>query len=512
MSTLDDLPAPVRALLRAKGHELTTPATRRIFTNRDLDFEQIAVVGFDMDYTLARYRQQALDQISIDVTLDKLLARGYPEMIREIRSDTDFAIRGLVVDKRLGNLLKMDRHGHVGRVHHGVEQLSSAQRKQIYRAQRVGGERGRFAYVDTLFSLPEVVVYANLVTMLDQRPEAWPDGERPSYAKVFDDVRQAIDEAHQDDSIKTEIKRDPGRFLHDDPELAPTLHKLRSAGKKLFLLTNSFAPYSDAVMRFLLGNKLPSYEDWTKYFDWTIVGARKPSFFRDGHPLLEVKRDGSVIAGHDGPPLKNRLYQGGNFDALQAALGVPPDAVLYVGDHIYGDIVQPKKSSGWRTALVVDDLEHELAVRRDYAVAMQEIETLSTLRDQLAEEVAHERHLQRALSSLAPEGLAAFGVEPGTGESMIDGSVAAARGRFDRLRRHSNEVSALLDTRAREVDAAFNPYWGSVFAEGTDASKFGAQLEDYACLYTSRVSNFLFVSPNRYFRAPHGAMPHWRRF
>ena len=69
-----------------------------------------------------------------------------------------------------------------------------------------------------------------------------------------------------------------------------------------------------------------------------------------------------------------------------------------------------------------------------------------------------------------------------------------------------------LDERHREVDAAFNPYWGSVFAERTDASMFGSQLEEYACVYTSRVSNFYYVSPARYFRAPHGAMPHWRRF
>ena len=39
--------------------------------------------------------------------------------------------------------------------------------------------------------------------------------------------------------------------------------------------------------------------------------------------------------------------------------------------------------------------------------------------------------------------------------------------------------------------------------------QLSAQLEHYACMYTSRVSNFLFVSPNRYFRAPHGEMPHW---
>ena len=52
-------------------------------------------------------------------------------------------------------------------------------------------------------------------------------------------------------------------------------------------------------------------------------------------------------------------------------------------------------------------------------------------------------------------------------------------------------------------------YWGSAFAERHDTSRFGAQVEFYACIYTSRVSNFLYVSPARYFHSPHGSLPHW---
>jgi hypothetical protein len=40
--------------------------------------------------------------------------------------------------------------------------------------------------------------------------------------------------------------------------------------------------------------------------------------------------------------------------------------------------------------------------------------------------------------------------------------------------------------------------------------RFGEQVEDYACLYTSRVSNLLQYSPLRYFRAPRDKMPHER--
>jgi hypothetical protein len=47
-----------------------------------------------------------------------------------------------------------------------------------------------------------------------------------------------------------------------------------------------------------------------------------------------------------------------------------------------------------------------------------------------------------------------------------------------------------------------------MFREGTENSRFGDQVEDYACVYTSRVSNFLSYSPLRFFRSPRDQMPH----
>ena len=60
------------------------------------------------------------------------------------------------------------------------------------------------------------------------------------------------------------------------------------------------------------------------------------------------------------------------------------------------------------------------------------------------------------------------------------------------------------------LDVAFNPHLGPLFREGHEISKFGEQVEAYACVYTSRVSNFRFYSPNRHFRGPRDRMPHER--
>jgi hypothetical protein len=65
-----------------------------------------------------------------------------------------------------------------------------------------------------------------------------------------------------------------------------------------------------------------------------------------------------------------------------------------------------------------------------------------------------------------------------------------------------------------EVEQRFergaNAYWGLVFKEGNENSRFGEQVQDYADLYTSRVSNFLYYSPMQVFRSPRAIMPHER--
>jgi len=66
-------------------------------------------IGFDMDYTLALYHQEAIDRLSHEKTLERLVShRNYPEEVLEIEPRPDFAIRGLVLDKSKGTIFKMD--------------------------------------------------------------------------------------------------------------------------------------------------------------------------------------------------------------------------------------------------------------------------------------------------------------------------------------------------------------------------------------------------------------------
>lgn len=506
-----ELPTSIRKLLVEEGLEPDPPPERRIYTNRDLNFDRISTVGFDMDYTLAIYRQDWIEKLSVISTIDKLIGRGYPDLLRKVDADPRFAIRGLMFDKKLGNVMKMDRHGYVGRAYHGRRMLSSEERRGIYRVQRLGQEKERFAEVDTLFALPEVTLFAEIVELIDQHRDLWPGGKPPSYAETWQDVRECIDESHRDGSIKDLIAQDPGKYIERDPDLPETLHKLRSAGKKLFVLTNSFFPYTNVVMRYLLDGSSPTYSDWLAYFDWVVVGSGKPGFFTAGRPFQELDRSGGAVGAPKQDVQRGKIYQGGNQLGLQRSFGVFPDEVLYVGDHIYGDIVRSKKSSGWRTALVVQELQQELAVRRNHAITLEEIEGLYTLRARIAAQISAERHLGRVLGRTTPEALAEHaGIGLSEAEDMLEQSRTSVRHEVERLRAYEEETRETLDKRSQEVDQAFNPYWGSSFSERHDMSRFGSQVEYYACIYTGRVTNLRYVSPSKYFISPHGWMPHWR--
>lgn len=52
----------------------------------------------------------------------------------------------------------------------------------------------------------------------------------------------------------------------------------------------------------------------------------------------------------------------GSSDIVCDLLGVKGKDILYVGDHIFGDILKSKKRQGWKTFLVVPELTKELQV------------------------------------------------------------------------------------------------------------------------------------------------------
>jgi hypothetical protein len=66
---------------------------------------------------------------------------------------------------------------------------------------------------------------------------------------------------------------------------------------------------------------------------------------------------------------------------------------------------------------------------------------------------------------------------------------------------------AIAPLAARAADVS-NPHWGPLMRAGNDKSYLAREMERYADIYLSRVSNFLAYTPFAYLRSPRGTLPH----
>jgi 5'-nucleotidase len=85
---------------------------------------------------------------------------------------------------------------------------------------------------------------------------------------------------------------------------------------------------------------------------------------------------------------------------------------------------------------------------------------------------------------------------------------AATVAELARLRSEIQSVDDRLGPLAKRASEIANPYWGPLMWAGNDKSHFARQVERYADVYTSRVSNFARATPFVYLRSPRGALPH----
>jgi HAD superfamily 5'-nucleotidase-like hydrolase len=494
-----DLESQLGALLGDTSTEIDVSRRNRIYCNRNLRMDGIELIGFDMDYTLALYHQDKLERLSIDLTLAKMVENhGYPAEVKSLFYDPHWAIRGLMVDRQLGNVFKMDRHSYVGRCYHGARKLTQDERKALYRNEKINLSSDRYDWIDTLFGLPEAVMYVTLVDYFDRL------GGTVAYDKLFGDIRKSIDEAHRDDTLKSVIKADLPGFIVKDPELGETLHKFRSSGKKLFLLTNSLWDYTDVVMTFLLDEKRRAYPSWRHYFDVIVVGGAKPAFFNEQRPFVQIDpATGAQMPGDVRNLSRDRVYMGGNVIDFEQMTKIRGEHVLYIGDHIYGDILRLKKQHMWRTAMVLQELDREISVWEKREGQIRDLDLLDRRRRNLESELDYQTLRLKKVQRLLEDTATAASLRP-----RLEEEKRRTKDTLDSLRARQGLMNEEVQSLEASLDRAYNPHWGSSLREDNENSRFGEQVNDYADLYTSRVSNFLSYSPLRYFRAPRRPMPH----
>jgi 5'-nucleotidase len=472
----------------------TTPRPRGVFCNRTLNLRSIKAIGYDMDYTLIHYHVDVWEARAYEHTRDRLAAKGWP--VSHLRFEPEQVVRALIIDAELGNLVKSDRFGYVKVAAHGTRGLDFGELREAYGRTIVDLRDSRWEFLNTLFSISIGCLFSQCVDLLDARQ--LPAGL--GYRELYQEVQRALDLTHLEGELKREIISHPERFVDPDPELLTTLVDQRDAGKKLLLITNSEWHYTDSMLRWYFEAQLGWRGRWSDLFDLVVVQARKPDFFLARAPMYEVI-DGAgnlrPLSPTERPEVgAGRYYFGGSAAAVEKALGLQGQDILYVGDHIFADVHASKRTVRWRTALVLRELEADIGAVDAH---MPQAEVLA---DRMQQKMALERELNDL--RLRHQRLTHGRPTPGLGA----GDAASLEAEIAELRRQLIELDLLIAPLAEESARLPHPRWGAIMRAGVDKSHLARQIERYADIYLSRVSNLGLATPFAYFRPPRISLPH----
>lgn len=452
----------------------------KVYVNRTLNLRKIRYLGFDMDHTLVRYDSRAFEKTTQDIVLTKLVAAGYPEAVLKLPFDYDLAIRGLVIDKKMGNLLKVSRHGAIRAAYHGVHAMDFGLQKKTYGSTYIDlRDQARYSSIDTAFSISTANLFMQLVDLKDTRPEL----NLPDYETMGIDLMASVDAAHRDGSLKGVVRQNLEKYIVKDEALVRGLERFKRHDKKLFVLTNSDYHYTKLLLDYAITPFLKEHKHWSELFELVITFASKPRFFMDNLKFLKVNPADGTMTNHDGP-LVPGIYQGGCASIFTRDLDLDGDDILYIGDHIYGDILRLKKDCNWRTAMVVEDLEDEIKKYREVAPVQKQINALMEAKEPLEEEYVN---------------LVSERVEQGK---------TTQEERIHELQHEISELDKLIAEQIRKHQSHFNKYWGEVMRAGNEESYFAHQTERFACIYMAKLADLTAYSPRTYFRAPRIPMAH----
>ncbi|KAK9532654.1 hypothetical protein VZT92_010028 [Zoarces viviparus] len=450
-----------------------------VFANRSVTLENIQCYGFDMDYTMAVYKSPDYESLGFELIRDRMVSVGYPHELLRYTYDPSFPTRGLVMDTTFGNLLKVDSNGNILVCSHGFRFLKGEGVHSYYPNKFIQrDDTDRFYILNTLFNLSETYFYSCLVDFYTRCPRytnllnGFQHGDLfMSYRSMFQNVRDTMDFIHDTGILKERTIKNLEKYLIKDPNLPVLLTRIKVVAK-VFLATNSDYSYTEAIMNYLLENNDKSGSEkrsWHSFFDLIVVDTKKPLFFAEGTVLRQVDTiTGKLRIGtYTGDIQHGTVYSGGSSDVICDLLGVRGKNILYVGDHIFGDILKSKKRQGWRTFLVVPELPKELQVWDEKKNLFEELKRLDVFLAELY------KHLDSG-SQECPD---------------------------------IRAIQTRMKVLTYRMDMSYGQM-GSLLRSGARQTLFASQLLRYADLYSSTCINLLHYPFNYLFMAPPILMPH----
>lgn len=452
----------------------------RVFVNRTLNLKRIRYFGFDMDHTLVRYKSENFEALAHRTMIEKLVhEKGYPESVLKLDFSFDRAIRGLVIDKMKGNVLKLSRHSAIRVSYHGLTPIDFRNQARLYKSTYIDLRDPNYNSIDTAFSIAFAGLFMQLVDMKDKDES----GRLPDYAHLAEDLNAVLDRAHRDGSLKDKVRQNLGQFILKDPEAVAGLERYKKHGKKLFVVTNSDYNYTKLLLDYTITPFVKEHKGWEDLFDFVITLAAKPRFFIDNQRFLKIDPKTGLMTNMDSK-LEPGIYQGGSANVFTNDLGAEADEILYIGDHIYGDILRLKKDCAWRTALVVEELAEEINKERKAAPILEKVNKLMDRKFPL--EIKVDKLISQQIE---------------TNSKVHDEQIHSLLGEI-------SEIDKAISPLIKEQQQGFNPYWGEVMRTGIEESYFAYQVDRFACVYMTKLEDILAISPRTYFRSQRRPLAH----
>lgn len=441
-----------------------------IFCNRTLNLKKITHIGLDMDHTLVRYHSHTFEKLAYEAMKKKLVVNfKYPKKVLNFKFNYNRAIRGLVVDRATGNILKVSRFGMVKEAYHGSKRIDFKDQRRKFGTKFIDLREPNFDCVDTTFSISHACLFTQIVDMKSKKEVAY------DFPEIAEHLAIVLDESHRDGSIKDKVIKNPEKYIQKSKEIVEGIIKFKKHGKKFFIATNSDYNYTNELLKFAIDPYLKKGQSWSELFDYTFTLCMKPRFFVDKAPLMRIDQKTGLMKNWD-KKITPGIYQGGAANTLSEDFKATGDQILYVGDHIYGDILMLKKNCGWRTALVIEELEKEIEQNQKTVSFTTEIRLL----------MSQKMELENYLNQLVGERL-----EDDKPDLSLEKKIQ------NKINKLDLKISPLIE----KTNAVYNKYWGPVMRAGAEESQFAIQVEGFSDIYMPSLENLLQTSPRNYFRA-----------
>ena len=343
-------------------------------------FQDVDVIGFDIDFTLLLYNKKNMTKLIYDSLCEFLIKhKNYPDKIH-YSENKDFvdaiSCKNIVIDFKRGNALKLRKDKSIIKCYHGKKELT---KDEIYKIYNNGAfpefkisivyTRDFYLNIDS-FQPQNLALFLVCVDLFDK-------GELTIIKEYEDIIKHILDGMNYNYCIKSfedfstfgyyfpEIYKHPELYLYTKYNCEELLDKLRKKGKKIFFATNSNYSYSHYILEKVMGN------NYHNYFDLCFYKSCKPGFFQDpkeSNSKCYFYNDQSEISCTEMTDdiykkisEGNKILTGGSYVLVelyfQKMLKKQNLKCVFVGDNMIGDCEVPSKLPNWDSIFIYDDIK-----------------------------------------------------------------------------------------------------------------------------------------------------------